>query len=555
MRVSVVTPCLNPGERFVRCLDSVSAQTYEDVEHVIVDGGSTDGTVELARSRGLRVVSEPDRGQTDALNKGFALATGDYLGWLERRRLARPRGARTNRRDVQGEPRGGLGLLRLRDSAGERHRGVVRAPARLDKTSIDFGNRLTQPGVFVARWALDRVGPLDEEIHLAMDFDLWLRLLDADVPAAYIPEPLAVFEIHGPRRPEPSTCRSSTERSRSRSSRAAVDCGGGRTRQGGRRGGAGRRGPCRFRAASGDDRALREHGDRVGAGAGTTSRAAGGVRGGGASQTSGHPARVPASRATGSLVVRNFAADDSRRGRQGADRCRPPSGEGVEATHVGLNLVYLVPGETGGMEIYARELIPALLDAGRPAAHGASSTARPRRRRGPWARAHAERVTVPVRARRRVGVGARRAAAAAAARRARRRRPRAQPRQHRAAAGGTFRRVVTIHDLIYRLLPEAHFGLRAIGMRVLVPLAARRSHRIIADSQSTRDDLDRAARGPRRRRSTSCRSGIVPRPPPQPLPRASSAPGSTLGDRPRRAHVVGQAAAQEPLPRCSTPWL
>jgi len=51
--------------------------------------------------------------------------------------------------------------------------------------------------VFLARWALDRVGPLDEEIHLAMDFDLWFRLIDAEVPAEYIPEALAVFEIHG----------------------------------------------------------------------------------------------------------------------------------------------------------------------------------------------------------------------------------------------------------------------------------------------------------------------------------------------------------------------
>ena len=196
MRVSVVTPCLNPGERFVRCLDSVSDQTYEDVEHVIVDGGSTDGTVELARSRGLRVVSEPDRGQTDALNKGFALATGDYLGWLNAddwlipgalERIAGTFASRTH-----------LGWVYCdceirRDSEAPE---VARAPAHLSKGTLDYGNRLTQPGAFVARWALDRVGPLDEKFHLTMDFDLWLRLLDAEVPAAYVPEALAVFEIH-----------------------------------------------------------------------------------------------------------------------------------------------------------------------------------------------------------------------------------------------------------------------------------------------------------------------------------------------------------------------
>ena len=73
---------------------------------------------------------------------------------------------------------------------------VARAPARLRRETLDYGNRLTQPGVFIARWALDRVGPLDEEIELAMDFDLWLRLIDADVPAAYVPEALGVFEVH-----------------------------------------------------------------------------------------------------------------------------------------------------------------------------------------------------------------------------------------------------------------------------------------------------------------------------------------------------------------------
>jgi glycosyltransferase involved in cell wall biosynthesis len=158
--------------------------------------------------------------------------------------------------------------------------------------------------------------------------------------------------------------------------------------------------------------------------------------------------------------------------------------------HVGLNLLFLVPGETGGMEVYARELIEALVAT---APHTrftafvnreAAST-----HDGPWGEL-IPAVTVPVRARSRVE------------------RVRAEQQllpglaaeagvdllhslASTAPAWGHFRRVVTIHDLAYRIAPEAHLGLLGLGMRVLVPLAARRSQRIIVDAESTREDLRR----------------------------------------------------------------
>jgi GT2 family glycosyltransferase len=197
MRVSVITPCLNPGAMLVHCLDSVCAQTYENVEHIIVDGGSTDGTVELARSRGLQVISEPDRGQTDALNKGFALATGDYLGWLNADDWLVPHAVERIVTAFATNPEAGWVYCdcEIRKENGDSE--IAHPPTRLNKTTLELGNRLTQQGVFVARWALDLVGPLDEELDLVMDFDLWLRLIDAEVPAVYVPEPLAVFVIHG----------------------------------------------------------------------------------------------------------------------------------------------------------------------------------------------------------------------------------------------------------------------------------------------------------------------------------------------------------------------
>jgi glycosyltransferase involved in cell wall biosynthesis len=156
--------------------------------------------------------------------------------------------------------------------------------------------------------------------------------------------------------------------------------------------------------------------------------------------------------------------------------------------HVGLNLIFLVPGETGGMEVAARELIPALLEAApqvrftafvnREAAAAKDS---------PWGEL-LPMVTVPVNARNRVQWVAGEQLLL----------PRLAAREgvdlvhslaSTAPAWGRFRRVVTVHDLIYARFPEAHAGIRDLGMRVLVPLAVRRSDRVIAISQNTRDDL------------------------------------------------------------------
>jgi glycosyltransferase involved in cell wall biosynthesis len=149
---------------------------------------------------------------------------------------------------------------------------------------------------------------------------------------------------------------------------------------------------------------------------------------------------------------------------------------------VALNLSFVAPGETGGMEVYARELARAL------AARGDVELVLLVNRLADDGWPAAERVAMPVDPRRRVEwvlgdqVHAPRAAA----------RARADLVHSLASTGpsaGRVPRVTTIHDLNYRLVPETHFGVRGLGMRVLVPLAARRSRRLLVDSESTRDDL------------------------------------------------------------------
>lgn len=157
--------------------------------------------------------------------------------------------------------------------------------------------------------------------------------------------------------------------------------------------------------------------------------------------------------------------------------------------HVGLNLIFLVPGETGGMEVVARELIPELLAAAPP---GTRFTAFVNREAaaagdGPWGEL-LPAVTVPVNARNRVQwvLGEQTLLPALAARAGV---ELVHSLASTAPTWGRFRRVVTVHDLIYARFPETHGGIRDKGMGVLVPLGVRRADRVTADSRSTRDDL------------------------------------------------------------------
>lgn len=156
--------------------------------------------------------------------------------------------------------------------------------------------------------------------------------------------------------------------------------------------------------------------------------------------------------------------------------------------HIGLNLIFLVPGETGGMEVAAREVIPALVEAAPEVRFTAFINREAAAAKdGPWGELLPS-VTVPVHARNRVQwvrgeqLLLPRLAARAGV-------DLVHSLASTAPACGRFRRVVTVHDLIYARFPEAHAGIRDVGMRMLVPLAVRRSDRVIVDSHSTQSDL------------------------------------------------------------------
>lgn len=193
--VSIITPSFNAGQRLDRCLASVAAQSYPEIEHIVVDGGSTDDTVDILRAApNVRYVSEPDEGQADAINKGFEMARGEVMGWLNADDILMPQAVQVTVDALQCEDSGWTigDVVVVTGPEGELER-----PARPDvPRTWRARNVAAQPGSFTTRWALEKVGYLDPSFHYMMDLDLWIRLIDAGIKHSYIPRVLAIFEVH-----------------------------------------------------------------------------------------------------------------------------------------------------------------------------------------------------------------------------------------------------------------------------------------------------------------------------------------------------------------------
>jgi glycosyltransferase involved in cell wall biosynthesis len=174
-------------------------QGYPNIEYILIDGGSTDGSVDIIHRYADRFawwVSEKDRGQTDAINKGFARAKGDILAWLNSDDTYENNAVSEAVKFLQGQPKVGLvyGDANFIDENG---RVIGRFPAA--QTSY---KRLRRGYVHIPQqasfWRADlwrTVGPLDPSFYFAMDYDLWVRLA-AQASIQYVPQLWANFRLH-----------------------------------------------------------------------------------------------------------------------------------------------------------------------------------------------------------------------------------------------------------------------------------------------------------------------------------------------------------------------
>ncbi len=180
MKISIITPSLNQAVFAPEMLASLDVQQYPDLEHIVYDAGSTDGVIEIwkkAETEGkLKLFVEPDRGQSDAINKGMRVATGEIVGWLNSDDILLPGALHAVEEAFSKNPDTVViyGVGAKTDLDGSIIKKVPFREFCPKRLSWAFG--AVQPAMFFRRDAYWKVGGLDESLHYAMDWDLLLKL-------------------------------------------------------------------------------------------------------------------------------------------------------------------------------------------------------------------------------------------------------------------------------------------------------------------------------------------------------------------------------------------
>ncbi len=198
MSFSVITPSFNQGRFIARTLASVAQQEIPGLEHIVMDGGSRDETVSVLEAAipSVQWVSEPDRGQTDALNKGFRRSGGELLGWLNSDDVYYPGALASVCEAFAQFPEvdvvyGMADHIDVNDQPFESYPTEPWDPKRLRETCF-----ICQPALFMRRSVLERFGLPDENLQFCMDYEYWLRLAAGGARFHYLPKKLAASRMY-----------------------------------------------------------------------------------------------------------------------------------------------------------------------------------------------------------------------------------------------------------------------------------------------------------------------------------------------------------------------
>ena len=198
MKISIITPSYNQGYFIERTIKSVLNQTLPCNEYIVVDGNSTDNTKNLLQryAERLTFISEPDEGQTQAINKGIRLSSGDIIGWLNSDDIYYPNAIKTAYDFFSKHPEIDI-LYGQAYYIDEKDKVIMRYPTQeYCFSALKNFCYICQPAVFFRRLVFERWGLLDETLHYCMDYEYWIRLSKAKVKFAYVKTVLAGSRIH-----------------------------------------------------------------------------------------------------------------------------------------------------------------------------------------------------------------------------------------------------------------------------------------------------------------------------------------------------------------------
>lgn len=204
-KISIITPSFNQGHFIKETIESVLNQNYPNLEYIVMDGGSTDNTVEILKSYKNKIdwVSKKDNGQTDAINTGLKKSTGEIVAYLNSDDVMLPNTLRTVAETFMSEPNTMwlTGDYFIIDANGNIMQSFVANYKKFlrkypNKTVLSIANFIIQPSTFWRRSLTDEIGLFREELNYVMDFEYWMRTIER-YPIKVLPNHFSLFRIHG----------------------------------------------------------------------------------------------------------------------------------------------------------------------------------------------------------------------------------------------------------------------------------------------------------------------------------------------------------------------